>query len=44
MVKNVSPGNVTIDTLNCGYENNSTLRFTTGDYAFGESYAVWGWA
>jgi len=31
--------------LDCGYEVvNPTLDWSTAEYAFAESYAVWGWA
>jgi len=44
MVDDLLPGESTISNENCGYENDRTIDWTSGDYSFAESYAVWGWA
>jgi len=34
-----------VNTLDCGFvDTNPTLDWSTSEYAFAESYAVWGWA
>lgn len=45
LVKNVAPGNNTLDTLNC--EETASLDnsvvWSSGDYSFAEEYSVKGW-
>lgn len=47
LIHDVFPGNSTIDSLHCNDNNfggDNTLDWHTDGYAFGEEYAVWGWA